>query len=169
MTASRLPLWTFLATTLLFVTSVAVSVNVLPAQVAIHFDAAGDPDDWISRTTHITGFIALGLGLSAFMLGIAYIIRFFPPSTLNVPRQAYWRAPENYPRACAFFVHHTFWLAALNNLFMTALHQGVVGANSESPSDLLLRDIGIGTGLFVTGLLVWCVFLLRFYLKAPRT
>ena len=149
MTASRLPLWTFLATTLLFVASVAVSVNVLPAQVAIHFDAAGDPDDWISRTTHITGFIALGLGLSAFMLGIAYLIRFFPPSTLNVPRQAYWRAPENYPRACAFFFHHTFWLAALNNL--------------------LLRDIGIGTGLFVTGLLVWCVFLLRFYLKAPRT
>jgi len=168
MKLSRLPFYIWLGTTVLFVASVGCSVFALPPQVAIHFDASGEANGWLSRGAHTAGFIALGLGLSVFLLGIAYIIRFFPPSTLNVPRQTYWRAPENYPRACSFFFTHTFWLAALNHLFMSALNLGIVAANSPGASDSLARSLALGTGLFATGILVWCVFLFRFFLKAPR-
>lgn len=169
MKLSRLPFFVWLATTVLFVASVGCSVFALPAKVAIHFDASGEADGWLSRSTHTFGFLALGLGLSAFLLGIAYLIRFFPASTLNVPRQAYWRAPENYPRACAFFFTHTFWLAALNHLFMSALNLGIVVANSSAAPASLISSLALATGLFATGILVWCVFLFRFFLKAPRT
>lgn len=168
MKLSRLSFFVWLATTILFVASVGGSIFALPARVAIHFDASGDANGWISRESHTAGFIALGLGLSAFLLGIAYIIRFFPASTLNVPRQAYWRAPENYPRACAFFFTHTFWLAALSNLFMSVLNLGIVVANSAAAPASLVGNLSIATGLFATGLLVWCLFLFRFFLKAPR-
>jgi uncharacterized membrane protein len=168
MKALRLSHFIFFAATLLFVVSVTLTAAALPDRIATHFDATGEANGWMSRTGHIGGFLALGLGVSAFILGIAYAIRFFPSSTLNVPRQAYWRTPENYPRACAFFFSHTFWLAALNMLFMTALHQSVVIANTEAPPALLMSAVTVSTGVFLAGLFVWSVFLIRFFLKAPR-
>ncbi|MET0261713.1 MAG: DUF1648 domain-containing protein [Rariglobus sp.] len=169
MSRSRLSLYTWLATTALFVACVTTSSLSLPERVATHFDAAGDANGWMSRTSAIVTVIGLGFGISAFLIGLAYSIRFFPPSTLNVPHQAYWRAPENYPRACRYFFLHTFWLAALNNLFLGGVHQSIVAANADAPPALLIRYISVGTGLFVTGVLVWTFFLIRFFLKAPRT
>ena len=165
----RLPLYVWLFTLALCAFSVATSFLSLPERLATHFDAAGHPNGWSSRTAYVAFFPVLTLGVSGFVLGFTYSIRFFPASTLNVPRSSYWRASENYPRACAFIFRHSFWFATLMTLFMRYAHQSIATANLASPPVLNTGDLNRSAGLFLAGLALWIFSLIRFFLKDGRS
>lgn len=165
MNSPRLARIVFFIAVGLFLLSVVVGSSTLPERIATHFDASGNADGWMSRTLHITSFIALGLGLSAFILGLTFVIRFFPASMLNAPRADYWRQPAHYPRACAYLFNHAFWLAALNTVFLSALHACIVQANTTTPPTFPTSALGLTVGVFFTGLSLWIFFLIRFFYK----
>lgn len=152
----------------LFAVSIAASIPALPDRVATHFNHAGGADGWSSRATYLLSFSVVAFGISLFAPLLAYTVRFFPASTLSVPHSDYWRAPENYPRACSFLFHHTLWLSALNLFFMRSIHQTIVTANLEQIPTLATDGVGIGVGIYVTGMIVWATFLIRFFCKVPR-
>lgn len=167
MPSPRLPRVAFFLTIIVFITAVIIGASALPERIATHFDATGNADGWMSRTTHVAGFLVLGLAVPGFILGLVYAIRLFPASMLNVPHADYWRTPVNYPRACAYLFNHALWLAALNTLFLTALHACIVHANTTTPPSLPTSALGLTIGVFFTGLSFWVFFLIRFFYKRP--
>jgi hypothetical protein len=113
MSSARLPLIAFLLAIIIFITAVLIGSSSLPERIATHFDASGRADGWMSRTTHVAGFITLGLGLSTFILGLIYTIRFFPhprstsrtpttgglPPTIRAPALISSTTPSGSPRS----------------------------------------------------------------------
>ena len=162
----RLPLYVWLFTVALCVFSVATSFPSLPERLATHFDAAGHPNGWSSRTAYVAFFPSFTLGVSGFVLGLTYAIRFFPASTLNVPHSDYWRSPGNYPRACAFIFRHAFWFAAL---IIRYAHQSIATANLASPPVLNTGELNRNASLFLAGLALWIFSLIRFFIKDGRS
>lgn len=62
----------------------------LPERVPSHFDAAGRPNDWMTRSGLLWTFGGLQVGLAAVFLGLAWLIRRMPPAMINVPYKTYW-------------------------------------------------------------------------------
>jgi uncharacterized membrane protein len=167
MSPSRLSLIAFFLAVIVFIAAVIIGASALPERIATHFDPTGNADGWMSRTTHVAGFLVLGLAMPGFIVGLIYAIRFFPSSTLNVPHTAHWRTPANYQLACAYLFNHALWLAALNTLFFAALHACIVHANTTTPPSLPSGALGLAVGVFFTGLSLWISFLIRFFYKRP--
>ncbi len=119
-----------------FVPVVLMDAATLPAKVATHFNGAGKPDGWMARDAHLRGTLLIGLGVALVVIGACHLMRFLPPSLINVPNATYWRAKENYARACAFMERWSLWLASLTTLWLTALTHEIVLANRTVPVHL---------------------------------
>ena len=73
----------------------AVSLALLPDQVAIHFSGGGRPDSWASKEFHITIFLVLEVPF--------FLLYYFAPvlplgvsnKFLNLPNKDYWLQEEN--------------------------------------------------------------------------
>lgn len=148
---------------LVFVITHFIWLGDLPQRLATHFDGAGKPNGWMTRHDH--GFLMLltGLGLPAFILCLIWLMRFLPPSLLNVPRPDYWRAPENYPKACAIMQSWAQWLATGELLWMTLLNWQIVLANHLKPPRLA-EDIWYLTAVFLVMIgasILWLIMRFR--------
>ncbi|UVI35178.1 DUF1648 domain-containing protein [Brevibacterium spongiae] len=60
-----------------------------PDTVATHFDSAGQPDDWSSKTGLLGIFVPLGVGLP-LLFSIRWIWARLPISLINMPSKDYW-------------------------------------------------------------------------------
>ena len=78
MKPSKFPLMIWLGALPFFVAHIWLSARGLPPKVATHFNAAGQPDGWMTRETHTISFIILGLGMSTFIVGCATEFVGFP-------------------------------------------------------------------------------------------
>jgi uncharacterized membrane protein len=145
----------------------AVYYGRLPERLASHFNGAGVPNGWMSKSS----FFAFYLGLLVFMTVIFNLAgraaAWLPPKYINLPNRDYWLAPSRRAEsveAIAGYMH-VFALATL--AFMVVVFQQVIKANLSPPPLLPLAAIGPllgGFGLFVV---VWMVrFFLRFRLPA---
>jgi serine/threonine-protein kinase len=162
MNRTRLAL-TVLAITLAgVVAAIANSAADLPPQVASHFNAAGQPDGWTSRTSYLWSMIAMVCGLSLLMVAIFYGVRFCPPSTINLPNRDYWLAPERRDETFAFVFRAGVWLALLQAALFLGIHLLVVAANKAQPVRLSRNVWGL-LGGFLVAILAWsCLFVWRF-------
>lgn len=96
----------------------------LPDTVASHFDASGQPDDWMSKSGFLAVYFAL-LGLLAVLfIGLPLLIRRLPDSMINVPHKKYWLAPERRSTTLDWFARQLYWFGMLFMLFVISLtHQ----------------------------------------------
>jgi len=101
----------------------------LPEQVATHFNAGGAPNDWMSRDGFLLFSAGMAIFLTAFFVGLFYSVRFFPPSTLNVPHPEYWRRPENFPLACRKIYTWSFPITGISLLFLAWVNFSILSAN----------------------------------------
>ena len=62
----------------------------LPERVPSHFDAAGRPNDWMTRSGLLWTFGGLQVSLAALFLGLACLMRRMPLALINVPYKSYW-------------------------------------------------------------------------------
>lgn len=121
---------------LALITGLFLTYNQLPEPVASHFNAAGVPDGWMSRSNHVWAIGGVAIGVTALLLGVFYCPRFFPPSAVNLPRRDYWLAAERREETFGLLFGAGVWLAALGTLFMLGLHLLVVAANASQPARL---------------------------------
>lgn len=151
---------------LVFVMSVLLLSEQLPAKVATHFNAAGQANDWMTKDGHVAFILLFGIGISVFLIGICYSIRFFPSSMLNVPNRDYWRSKEHYPEACDFIFRHSFWMASMVILLLTSVNYLIVSANRLAPPSMDVKGSFAVIVLFFIGALAWVGFLIfHFYRK----
>ena len=76
------------------VTQVAFYYPRLPNVVATHFNASGVADGFSSKRTFAIGMVGLQSGLALVFLGLSWLLRVLPITTLNIPNRTYWMAPE---------------------------------------------------------------------------
>ena len=144
------------------VVGLVVTSSQLPQNVASHFNGAGVSDGWMSRESYLWTMGGAAVGLSVFLVGIFYCIRYFPTSTVNLPDRDYWLAAERRDDTLAFLFRAGVWLAVFEAVFMFGIHLLIVSANQSQPAQLS-SSIWLLAGAFLLVTFTWCGFLvLRF-------
>ena len=167
MKSSRLSLYLWLAALPLFIATIWFPAHTLPERMGTRFDADGAPVEWMTRNAHIGSFLAFGLGMSAFIIGLCYAVRFLPAGKLNVPNKEYWRKPENHSVGCQFLLAHAFWLAIISLLFIASTHTFVIIGNTPEKVEISTRGIQGSAAVFIGATIAWCFFLVRYFQKVP--
>jgi uncharacterized membrane protein len=111
----------------------ALHAPLLPARVACHFGAGGAANGWMTKPALLV-FQAVELTLlPLFMLALAHFLPRLPPRWLSLPRRDYWLDAGRREATYAYLQHFTLGMAILMQLFMLALAQAVLVANTSRP------------------------------------
>ena len=94
---------------ILFVTGTA---SELPLTVASHFDAAGQPNAFMSRSGYTRFVLCLVVGLPVIVVIILTTV-YSRASDLKLPNREYWLAPQRLDRTRSFLVAHGVWFGSL--------------------------------------------------------
>ena len=135
-----------------------VTASQLPLRVASHFDGTGTPDGWMSRASYLWTMAGVAVGLSAFLAGIFYCVRYFPTSTFNLPQRDYWLAAERRHETFSFLFCAGMWLSIFQAVFLFGIHLLVVDANTSQPARLSSSIWLLAAG-FLVATIVWICFL----------
>jgi ABC-type Fe3+ transport system permease subunit len=150
-----------------FLGYVGLSTGQMPERVASHFNAAGEPDSWMTRAVHLQFMAVFGTAFPVAILVICYLVRFLPDGLINIPHREYWLAPERRLRTVEDLFRHSVWFACLGVGFMGGVHFLVLRANTRHPPHLSVTLLLAVTGCFIVGLLWWIVTLLRHFRLPP--
>lgn len=137
----------------------------LPQKMASHFNASGVADGWMNRTPFVASMLAFGLSIPAFVLVFLYCARFLPPQVLNLPNPAYWRAPENYGRACEILFRSALVFAGGFLLWQAAFLHLIVRANKTHPPVLDSSQAFLLTAILLAFSCGWVITLIARFMK----
>ena len=151
---------------LVFISCLVLTSGSLPERVATHFDLSGQPNGWMSRSTHLAFIGGIGLVVPLVVVGVCFALRFAPDSSINIPNRAFWLAPERRTETIAFVFRHSLWLACETIAFVTGVHLLIVQANLQVPARLPLAPILVWAGCQIVGVAVWAVLMIR-YFRSP--
>ncbi len=167
MRTSYLPVLVFGITYLCFLAFLFVSAGQLPPRVATHFNLAGQPDGWMTRTSYLVFLAVAGSLSSMFLIGLFFSMRFFSKGAFNLSRRDYWLAPERRAETFAYLFRQSFWLASMMTVFLAGLHGLTIQANHQGGAaiHLSLPMTGGLSGCFLVGSLTWAVCLYRHFEK----
>lgn len=163
----RVPLLLFACLYLALITTLLLTGDRLPENVATHFNASGQPDGWMSRANHLLFFALFGLLFPGFVVGLCSITRFVPPSMINLPNRDYWTAPERISETHHRILRHSLWFASLAVAFVVGLYISILEANSHPRPELSLSLLLPITGAFLVGVLIWSLTLILPFRRAP--
>ncbi len=132
----------------------------LPAQVASHFDAAGRPNGWSSKSAYfaLQAFIVLVVTI-CFAALPAWLER-APARLVNLPNKDYWLAPERRAATMARVASALTWFGCAGLVFITVVAFLVIDFNlgreralPAVPIWALLGGIAVCTVLLILRLL----------------
>lgn len=162
---SRLPFYAFTLLGVILLVDLALTVPSLADPVATHFDGAGRPNGWMTRTGYGIFMAAFGIGLPLLISGLIPVISRWFPARINIPNRTYWLAPERRADTLLFLGWHLGWLATLMVLFVLAIHHLILMANASRPPVLPHAPFLFMLGCFLAGMAVWTVLLWRRFRK----
>lgn len=149
-------LWTAWAV-LLVLTAVDLAWHYpqLPDRMATHFNASGVPDGWSSRPGFLTATTVTTVILSLLFPGLRLLMHVLPARWINLPRHAYWFAPERAPYTRALVGEWILWLGLMMLATVSGLNHLIMRANLNPPPDLGPWPwVIVGGNLFLTLVLV---------------
>jgi hypothetical protein len=145
-----------------FVTGTA---SQLPPDVASHFDAAGQPNAFMSRSGYIRFVLCLAIGLPsivAFTLTMVYS----RATELKLPNRDYWLAPQRLDRTRSFLIAHGVWFGSLLVALVCMVHWLELGANRHQPPHLSSQTFALVMVAFLIATAAW-VTTLMFAFRRP--
>jgi uncharacterized membrane protein len=138
---------------------------LLPDPVASHFNSAGQPNDWMSRTAFITFNLGMLVGMAALFLGLPPLVSKIPNEWINMPRKEYWLAPERRAETLDTMARWMEWLGVATLALLLAITQLTIEANlSGQPLDSAVSTLTVAYMAFMG---VWLVAFLRWAFKKP--
>jgi uncharacterized membrane protein len=164
----RTPAIVLAALCLGFLIYLTCSTSLLPERVAIHFGAGGQPNGWMSRSTHVVFMGALGMGLPLISVIIAFVIRLVPARFINLPNRDYWLSPERQSQTCIYISRQLIWLACLEVVFFAGIQFLIVEANQMAPVQLPMEMFLPLIGGFLVAVVLWIIVLIRHFAKATE-
>lgn len=148
----------------IFVAQIGYYYLNLPEIVASHFDGAGNPNGWMSKST----FVIFEVFLLFFVVGqfmfIPRMIGKMPDSLINLPNKKYWLAKERRAETMAIIRDYFEWFSVALLALFIAINQLVFRANMnhENLSDKLTWLI---IAVFLAFVFVWLISLVRKFRK----
>jgi uncharacterized membrane protein len=140
-TVSWLVFFALLALAVVFIDLTAAD---LPPRVAAHFDAAGQPNSFLSRSNYRVFMLLLAAGVPAALVAImtaAYSLA----ADFRIPNRDYWLAPQRRGRTRAFLIAHGVWFGAMLVMMMCCVHWLVWKANQQQPAHLSNQALAAGS------------------------
>ena len=148
---------------ILFVTGTA---SELPLRVASHFDAAGQPNAFMSRSGYIRFVLCLCLGLPIVVVGILTAV-YSRANDLKLPNREYWLAPQRLDRTRGFLVAHGVWFGSLLVILACFVHWLELVANRQQPPHLAIQTFAAVLLAFLIATAVW-IAALMFAFRRPN-
>lgn len=148
----------------IFFAQIGFYYSSLPETMATHFDAAGNPDGWLSKTSFVVfEFFLMLIVVGQFAL-IPLLVEKMPHSLVNIPNKDYWLAEERHAETFAFIRNYFEWFAAVLLLMFIAINQLVFQANiNQKNLSGSLAWLVIAAFLLFT--VVWLIGLMRKFRK----
>ncbi len=158
--------WRVFVTLLLFAVILVVgTASQLPPVVASHFDAAGRPNAFMSRSGYVRFVLFLAIGLPALVVGILRAL-YTRAVQLKVPNRDYWLAPQRLDRTRGFLVAHGVWFGSLMVTLVCMVHWLELAANRRQPVHLSSQAFFAVLGAFLIATAVW-IAALMFAFRRP--
>ena len=130
----------------------------LPAQMASHFNGAGEPNGWMPKNGYFLFLIGVLLFIFIQLTFLPASIGKLPNSLINLPNKEYWLSEERRSETINVFRHFFEWFnAALIALFI-GINQLVIRANLNR--EILSSQSWLILGAFLIFVVVWLV---KFY------
>lgn len=146
---------------------VLATLRRLPPTVASHFDAAGIPNGWSSRSGYALLLVIIGVLLP---LGITALVRALTrrgPDRLNIPARDYWTRPEHGQEAVRRVRAYMWWLGCVMAATALSIHLLVLDAHRHQPPRLRTDAILTVLGAVLVAIAGWAVGWYRL-LQRPR-
>jgi uncharacterized membrane protein len=106
----------------------------LPDLVAVHFDAAGRANGFMTRAGCRDFMLLSTLGVPLLItIATALLPRLVPASLINIPNRDYWLAPERARDSLAFLSEQGLWFGCIFVVFLACVDTMLVKANAVSP------------------------------------
>lgn len=135
----------------------------LPAEVAHHFGASGQPNAWGSKMSFLVIYLVTVVITAATFLGVAFLMPILPNSALNFPNKEYWLAPERRQKALDYMMQQLLWMGSLTLiLLLDIFHQSVQVHLGKATR---LSHFWVSMGVYLTLTIVWCVAICREFRK----
>ncbi len=166
MTRIRTPAILFTLLYIGFLLYVDQTALLLPGRVASHFGIDGQANGWMSRSAYIKFIRIFGLALPAFTVAVGFLTRFLPAGMINIPNRDYWLAPEHRAETYSSVLGFCLWLACLEVAFVGGMHYLTIVANRSTPAHLPTSGLVTVLGMFVLGLGLLIVALVRRFRKS---
>jgi uncharacterized membrane protein len=147
---------------IIFVTGTA---SELPLTVASHFDAAGEPNAFMTRSGYIRFMLCLCVGLPVLVVAIVAAV-YSRASELKLPNREYWMAPQRIDRTRSFLVAHGVWLGSLLVVLSCFVHWLELGANRQQPPHLSSQSFAVCMIAFLIAMAAW-IAILMFAFRRP--
>jgi uncharacterized membrane protein len=147
---------------ILFVTGTA---SQLPPTVASHFDAAGQPNAFMSRSGYVRFMLCLTAGLPVLIVLILRTV-YSRATNMKLPNRDYWMAPERVARTRAFLVAHGVWFGSLMVTLTCSVHWLELGANRQQPPHLSSQSFAAVLVAFLIATAAW-IAVLTFAFRRP--
>ncbi len=166
MQPTRIPLIVVATASVFSLVRVAWVWDALPADMASHFDGAGQPNDWMPKESlfAILAMVQIGVPLLLALVSIAQ--RRVSPSLINLPNRDYWLAPERKDEAMRRLGGALEWVAAVVAAFMAGALELVLRANLRS-SRLETAAFALMLGMFLLAIAATIAGIYRAFRAPP--
>jgi uncharacterized membrane protein len=144
---------------------VAGSAPLLPERVAMHFNAGGQADNWMSRSHIVIFWETLGVVMPVFFMVSALLTGWIPARFVNLPHREHWLAPERKTQTVAYISRQMIWMGCLAILFLAGIYYLTILANCLTPAQLPMNLLLPLLGGFLAGVLIWSIRFIRHFSK----
>jgi len=149
-----------------YIVFLTCTISLLPERMATHFDASGQANGWMNRSSAVVFQGVVGLILPLIIVGVLYTVRFLPTQLINLPRRDFWLAPERRDETCLYLARQGFWLASLLVLLQGMVWYQLIESNSRSVPQLSSSGFLVTLGVFGVALIFWVIKLFRHFARA---
>lgn len=139
----------------------------LPAKVATHFGADGQPNDWMSKENATLVLLGFQVLFPWVLAGLGRLIGVLPISVINIPHREYWLHPERRDATLSWMGGYLAWTAVATGLLMTVLAHFTFRANVKDAGLEMAPFLCFVVGYLVVILAMTVVNLRRFRLPIP--
>jgi uncharacterized membrane protein len=140
---------------------------LLPEQVATHFNSAGQPDDWSSKSAFLWMNLLFIGGMAVLFVGITSLTKKLPNEWINMPHRDYWLAPERRDATLVGLQKQMEWMAAATMAFLLGITQLTIEANLKG-APLDNRAFWLMFGAYIVYIVIWVVRFVRSFNPPPH-
>lgn len=161
----RLPAAALLASLALCLGQAAYFYGRLPPVAVSHFDAQGNPNGWMDRSSLIGLCVGTELLIAAVFGIFKLAMSRVPASMMNLPHRELWLAPERRVETLDWISGSMMWMGAATLLLLFDVFGQMFRVNLGAATELSHPRAALGVYLAFSGL--WMVLYWRRFSRTP--